>query len=368
MVVLEEIPSSEFPNQKKCVRWKCLCDCGNTHIVKTENLVSGKTFRCLKCANTSIGEKKHFDLTGQKFGELTITKMLYNYKNEGKTFCECSCSCGNTVIKNAYRISHSSQFVSCGCKRKDAMIYYHSEDITGQRYNRLTVLEMLYQESPIKVRCRCDCGNEITVLKVDVLSGHTQSCGCFQAERASESNYKDLTGYISEYGVKAIIPKYQNDHGVWIWEFECPLCGHYFNALPANVKSNEIVCCGCASASTGELIVKHILDEQGITYKTQYTFADCKWKNVLRFDFAIFSDNEDLLALLEYDGQQHYESIEYFGGEEAFEKTQIRDEIKNNYCKEHNIKLVRLKYDLTEDEIKEIIINTIYPERLQRGA
>ena len=74
------------------------------------------------------------------------------------------------------------------------------------------------------------------------------------------------------------------------------------------------------------------------------------------------------MALLEYDGQQHYESIEYFGGEEAFEKNQIRDEIKNNYCKEHNIKLVRLKYDLTGDEIKEIIINTIYPERLQRGA
>lgn len=368
LVVLEEVSSSKLPNQKKCVQWKCLCDCGNEHIVKTENLISGKTFRCSKCANASIGEKKHLDLTGRKFGELTVTKMLYNYKNKGKTFCECFCSCGNIVVKNAYRISHSSQFVSCGCKRKDAMIYYHSDDITGQKYNRLIVLETLYQESPIKVRCRCDCGNEITVAKADVLSGHTQSCGCFQAEQISKANYKDLTGYISEYGVKAIIPKYQNKHGVWIWEFECPLCGHHFDALPANVKSNETVCCGCASSSTGELIVKHILDDNNIDYRFQYGFSDCKYKKMLLFDFAVFANNNELQFLIEYDGKQHYESIEYFGGMEAFKKLQIRDEIKNNYCKEHNIKLVRLKYDLTEDEIKNIIINTIYPERLPLGA
>lgn len=365
---MEEIPSSEFPNQRKCVRWKCLCDCGNTHIVKTENLVSGKTFRCPKCANASIGEKKHFDYTGQKFGELTVTKMLYNYKNKGKTFCECSCSCGNTIIKNSFDLSHSSQFVSCGCKRKDAMIYYHSEDITGQRYNRLTVVEMLYKESPIKVRCKCDCGNELIVSKADVLSGHTQSCGCLQSERIAELNYNDLTGYISDYDVKAIRPKYQNNYGVWIWEFECPLCGNHFDALPANVKSNTVICCGCSNASSGELIVKHILDDNNVNYQFQYGFPDCRYKKMLLFDFAIFTSNDELQFLIEYDGKQHYKPIDFFGGIDAFKESQIRDEIKNKYCKEHNIKLVRLKYDLTEDEIKDIIINTIYPERLPRGA
>ena len=47
---------------------------------------------------------------------------------------------------------------------------------------------------------------------------------------------------------------------------------------------------------------------------------------------------------IEYDGQQHYKPIEKFGVEKAFEKTKFRDVIKNNYCKDNNINLLRIPY------------------------
>ena len=52
--------------------------------------------------------------------------------------------------------------------------------------------------------------------------------------------------------------------------------------------------------------------------------------------------NEELL--IEYDGIQHYEAVEIFGGIPAFKKRQKRDQIKNQYCKDNNIKLIRIPY------------------------
>lgn len=45
-----------------------------------------------------------------------------------------------------------------------------------------------------------------------------------------------------------------------------------------------------------------------------------------------------------YDGKQHFEAITYFGGIKAFEENLIRDKIKNEYCKNNNIHLIRISY------------------------
>ena len=71
----------------------------------------------------------------------------------------------------------------------------------------------------------------------------------------------------------------------------------------------------------------------------------------MRFDFGILH-NDQLLGLIEYDGKQHFEPIDFFGGEDGFRKTQERDKIKNAYCKSHNIPLLRLPYTLSINEIK----------------
>ena len=65
--------------------------------------------------------------------------------------------------------------------------------------------------------------------------------------------------------------------------------------------------------------------------------------------------------LIEYDGQQHYQPISLFGGEEGYKQTVYRDKLKDKYCKDHNLFLLRLPYYLSNDEIKQKILNTIKP-------
>lgn len=98
--------------------------------------------------------------------------------------------------------------------------------------------------------------------------------------------------------------------------------------------------------SKGENVIRNWLIKNKISFKKQYTFSDCKNVSLLRFDFAIFNDIDktDLKCLIEYDGKQHFEQIDYFGGENGFLYTQHNDKIKNYYCNDNNIELIRIPY------------------------
>ena len=72
----------------------------------------------------------------------------------------------------------------------------------------------------------------------------------------------------------------------------------------------------------------------------QYKFDDCKFKYVLPFDFYLPQYN----CCIEFDGEQHYKIIKHFGGFDKFVDTKIRDTIKNEYCKNNDIKLIRISY------------------------
>lgn len=106
--------------------------------------------------------------------------------------------------------------------------------------------------------------------------------------------------------------------------------------------------CGCptCNSSKGGLAVSKYLAEQGVNFKPEKRFKDCKHKYTLPFDFYIPKIN----LLIEFDGEQHYKPVEVFGGEEAFEKQQIKDAIKNKYAKDNGYHLVRIR-DINSVEI-----------------
>ena len=302
------------------------------------------------------------DLVGKRFGKLTVEEMLYNYNGTGRTKCSCRCDCGKTgIIRIAYTLQKAKDS-SCGCGRREYIRKSCGKEITGQRFGRLIVLETLWEESPPKVKCLCDCGNIVVLRKNDVQDGHTRSCGCLQRECASSVNYVDHTDEISDYGVKIIKPHHQNNLGQWLWECECGVCNNHFTDIPARIMNGHVRSCGCLKSSSNETYISKVLDDLNIQYKTQYTFPDCKSdKNYpLYFDFAVFKDGK-IFCLIEYDGEQHFHPVEPFGGEEGYKRTKIRDCLKDKYCKDKNIQLFRFSYMMTSDEIKEKIINTMNP-------
>lgn len=294
------------------------------------------------------------NIVGNKYGHLTVKEMLYNYNNSNRTFCKCSCDCGKeNIIRNAYSLrKQSTDLTSCGCTVKEKVRQVCGKNIDGMRFGRLLVLETLWEESPPKVKCKCDCGYIGIFRKNDLQTGHTKSCGCATKESTSRVSTKDWTGYISESGVKLIKPLYQNTKKQWIWECKCPLCENSFEALPIKIYMNHTTSCGCKRKSSGERIIEDILRKYGITYIKEYSYDDCKNRGKLRFDFAVINNDKNVLFLIEYDGQQHFFPIDIFGGEKSFEDTIHRDKIKNDYCKSKRIPLLRLNYAQSVEDYK----------------
>lgn len=109
--------------------------------------------------------------------------------------------------------------------------------------------------------------------------------------------------------------------------------------------------CPICNQPKGEKIINRLLKEYNINFETQKTFDKCKNKRNLKFDFYL----PDYNICIEYDGEQHYKSIKYFGGEKGFSIIQKRDKIKNDFCKNHNIRLIRIKYNENIDNILNLI-------------
>lgn len=119
--------------------------------------------------------------------------------------------------------------------------------------------------------------------------------------------------------------------------------------------------CGCSicKESKGEKAIRSYLDKNHIKYIAQYKTDDCKDKRLLPFDFAILNSKDEIDFLIEYDGVQHFECTDFSKSKKEskrkFEEVNRHDTIKNNYCKENNIKLLRIPY--TEFDNIEKILN-----------
>lgn len=100
--------------------------------------------------------------------------------------------------------------------------------------------------------------------------------------------------------------------------------------------SNCIIC----NESKGEKLIAEILEKKQIKFIRQKKFDKCKNKRLLPFDFYIKAHN----LCIEYDGIQHYEPIDRFGGIYEFKKLNKNDIIKTKYCVDNNINLLRISY------------------------
>jgi hypothetical protein len=99
-------------------------------------------------------------------------------------------------------------------------------------------------------------------------------------------------------------------------------------------------------ASRAEIKIEDILRAAGVNFAEEYTFPDLYSSNgrPLRFDFAVFDDDNELMFLLEYQGIQHYVAKSKFGGISGLRKQQYNDMKKREYCQKHNIILVAIPY------------------------
>ena len=128
----------------------------------------------------------------------------------------------------------------------------------------------------------------------------------------------------------------------------CDVHGEFLQKPKNHLQKNG---CPKCSESHGEKIIRTWLESKNIKYTYQKRFDECKNKYPLPFDFYL----PDYNLCIEYDGQQHFEESSYFG-KDSFIKTKKHDKLKNAFCKEFNISLLRIKYD---ENILEILNKNI---------
>jgi hypothetical protein len=119
----------------------------------------------------------------------------------------------------------------------------------------------------------------------------------------------------------------------------CPIHGTFEQFPYAHLNKGQG--CPICNDSKGEKEIAKILDNLNISYERQKTFKDCKNIYTIPFDFYISKFN----VCVEYDGIQHFQPVSYWGGVNRYENQIISDNIKNQYCKDNNIKLIRIRYD-----------------------
>lgn len=141
------------------------------------------------------GGKPPSDLTGQRFGRLTVVRRATPTPS-GKTRWECLCDCGEqTVVQTSCLRLRKRPTRSCGCLRA-----LHNtarrQDLRGRRVGRLLVLAFAGAKSS-KIQlwlCLCDCGRRVTVdgtrLRARTTVGQTRSCGCLRQDSARANRFK----------------------------------------------------------------------------------------------------------------------------------------------------------------------------------
>lgn len=125
------------------------------------------------------------DLTGKKFNRLEVVKRNGSSKDKRAVWL-CKCDCGN--FKNVVgKDIISGKTKSCGCLKYENSIN-QAEDLTGQKFGRLTVVKRAENSKSNKTRweCICDCGNELITVGAQLKNGRTKSCGCLQKELLSK--------------------------------------------------------------------------------------------------------------------------------------------------------------------------------------
>lgn len=297
-------------------------------------------------------------MIGMQFGRWTVSNVVPKYKNE-KTYCECVCCCEKHTVKMVYKYTLlKGESQSCGCLRKELTEQRCRIDRTGERFGNLVVKQMLYQykKDDTYCLCDCDCGNEHICSMPNLVSGHTTSCGCNSHNKCWDGRRTDLIG--QRFG-KLIVEEML--YGYCNKQTYCKClcdCGKHSTVYMGNLLRGLTHSCGCGEHdSVGEQLIKTILDDNNIEYDYNHRFEDCRNILPLPFDFYLPAYN----ICIEYDGIQHFKPIEYFGGEDAFKKTQKNDNIKNMYCMNKNINLIRLSYTMTDEEVKNIILSIWNP-------
>ena len=290
-------------------------------MVKAEDLPSGSHYKvyvmCDYCGEISYVAYKDY--------------MKYGKKDKH--------SCKHCMGKKVSEVSYDS---------RQEYLYNGINDICNKNgYTLLTKKEDIKTaETRVKYKCKKHGINETKLYTLFI--GHVcPKCGVEKNTLRARHKPDEIEKEFDNFGGVLVNKEEYENWGRKNLKVICPECKKIFvTSYGSYMRDGGQLCPNCTyKISKGELRIRNFLDSNNIQYNREYRFDDCKYKIPLPFDFYI----ESLNMCIEYDGEGHYRPIQRtyddnYNAEEMFKLTCIRDEIKNKYCKNNDIDLLRIPY------------------------
>ena len=240
--------------------------------------------------------------------------------------------------------------IDCKGREYEEMPLGKAENLTNKIFDRLTAKRRVWPTNGRKGQtywlCECECGNKVVSTRTDLSRGHSRSCGCLNKEIVNNQSTISPGDIINGFTFIEKDLSRKGNSRAYYWKVKCPHCGKIYSASPYSITCTGIQSCGCLKISKGEEVVKKVLEENNISFRTQVTFSDLvsKRNGHLKFDFGIYEKGQ-LICLIEYDGEQHtIRKPGRFGGHDDFDIVQENDNQKNEYCRNKKIPLIRIPY------------------------
>lgn len=295
----------------------------------------------------------------------------------------------NNKMKDKNLIMMDERFIQTNSKRRrEFLIKNNNTDITywvqqsriyqynysSIRYNRMSFEELKkyisnitkkeYEllEKPENFKSTVNikhniCGNTHKYRITHFINDSTRCDYCLRISKMTK--IEDFKKHLKEIsnGTLILEDNYNGYHNKV--KLRCSNCDWIFESAPVNLDRQfkdfgETHCPNCqVEMPIGERYIFEYLVKNDIHFKYQYRFTDCMYKKPLVFDFVLIN-NDKVIGAIEYDGRQHFNPDSKYFSEDNI----VRDEIKNNYCKDKEIPLLRTKKTtriLVEEELEKFI-------------
>lgn len=349
--------SETYVNNRQLL--KLVCKCGKPFEKNLDTMNRYKKYMCNTCSDKIARKNKSVPYNKiksniEKTGYKLETKESEYVNTEKKIKVTCK-------EGHSYEVAYNSFMSGKRCKkcynentRKRLTISYEEiyNFINSIGYFLHTPKED-YTDTKSRIEVSCDKGHRYSVRANSLRIGR-RCKKCSDKEKGIKSRvpYEKMVEYVNQDGYKLLTSKeeYNGTHSYCLFQ-----CNRSHN--PYRSKMSEFLQgsrCPTCRESKGEKKIRKILNECNVSFFQQHKFEDCRFKQVLSFDFYLSEYN----LCIEYDGIQHYKIIEAFGGFNGFVETKIRDTIKNEYCKNNNIGILRIPY-FKFDEIENILLNKL---------
>ena len=273
----------------------------------------------------------------EKFGD--EFKRMDDYINSGTTITFYHKNCGNYFKTRVNKLAKGKCPKCCSKKQRTYEdLIKEIENLYGDRYLLLSTKEELsskrgkeYVNLSLKAKFKCNKCKKIFYQKPLRLINENLGCTYCISNRKKTFNEAKKEIFEISNGNLELISNYKNRREKVT--VRCIKCGEITEDYYFNFTTNKRLC-SCCSLSKGERLIYFRLKELKLDNIHNYQIDECRHINPLRFDFYVNND-----ILIEFDGEQHFENIDFLSSLPF-----ITDKIKNKYCIDNNLTLLRISY------------------------